>query len=170
VRQFLSYVWQFYLPRLSFMTRLRLTTQLPLNQIWIDQGAGQFGWLDVSLPAWCYTVAKVALGTLTITTVWLAARLRGLRSLGLLGFYLLVMFSLLLLLHVTEYRQTLGGGGSFLQGRYLLPTISLLGLAIGLLVSRLPKLARAPAGGLVIAGLLGAQVLSLAAIVQAYYL
>jgi hypothetical protein len=39
-----------------------------------------------------------------------------------------------------------------------------------LLVSRLPKVARAPAGGLVIAGLLGAQVLSLAAIVQAYYL
>jgi 4-amino-4-deoxy-L-arabinose transferase-like glycosyltransferase len=170
VRQFLSYVWQFYLPRLPFMIRFRLTPQLPLNQIWIDQGAGSFGWLDVSLPTWAYNVAKVALGVLTVSSVWFVARLRGLRRLGLLGFYLLSLLALLAVLHVTEYRQTLGGGTTFLQGRYLLPAVSLLGLAVALLVTRLPRPTRAPAAGLVMVGLLGGQAISLVAIVQAYYL
>jgi hypothetical protein len=74
------------------------------------------------------------------------------------------------LLHVTEYRQTLGGGGAFLQGRYILPVVSLLGLAVGLILTRLPRPARGPAMALVFVGLLAGQALSLATVLHAYYL
>ena len=41
VRQFLSYVWQFYLPRLGFMNKFRTTTKLPADEIWYSQGLGR---------------------------------------------------------------------------------------------------------------------------------
>jgi len=170
VRQFLSYLWQFYLPRLPFMRPFRLVPGLPAVTVWLDQSIGDFGWLDVLVPAWLMFLAKVLFGLLTVATVWLLARIRGLRRLGLLAVYLLAGLSLLVLLHVTEYRQTLGGGGAFLQGRYILPIASLLGLAVGLVISRLPRAARAPVGALVLVGLLAAQAISLATVVHAYYI
>ena len=48
-----------------------------------------------------------------------------------------------MLLHITEYRALIIGEGQFLQGRYLLPVVGLLGLAIALIVSRIPLKARA---------------------------
>ena len=46
IRQFLSYLWQFYLPRLPFMTPDRETAGLPLYDLWIREGWGVFGWRD----------------------------------------------------------------------------------------------------------------------------
>ena len=170
VREFLAYVWQFYLPRLSFMRRERLVVGLPLNTVWIDQGAGDFGWLVVGLPAWMLMTARVVLGLLTVSSVWLVSHLRSLPRLGLFAVDLLALFALLALLHVTEYRQSLAGSGAFLQGRYLLPVVSLLALAVGLIVARLPRSVRAPVVSLALIGLLAGQVISLASVLHAYYL
>ncbi len=169
IRQFLSYVWQFYLPRLPFLRPFRLVPGTPAVTVWLDQSIGDFGWLDVMVPAWLVLVAKLLFGLVTIATLWLLARLRGLRRLGLLAVDLLAGLSLLAVLHVTEYRQTLGGGGAFLQGRYILPLASLLGIAVALAVSRLPRSARGPVAALVLVGFLAAQVISLATVVHAYY-
>jgi 4-amino-4-deoxy-L-arabinose transferase-like glycosyltransferase len=169
VRQFLSYVWQFYLPRLPFMRSFRLVPGIPAVTVWLDQSIGDFGWLDVMIPAWLVLLAKLLLALVTVGAVWVLARLRGLRRLGLLAVDLLAGLSLLGLLHITEYRQTLGGGGAFLQGRYILPLASLLGLAVGLLVTRLPRPARASAAVLVLVGLLAGDAISLATVVHAYY-
>ena len=54
----LSYVWQFYLPRLPFQddfafpgpTRCRSTT------IWLQGAWGSFGWLEVDFPPLVYDV------------------------------------------------------------------------------------------------------------------
>jgi 4-amino-4-deoxy-L-arabinose transferase-like glycosyltransferase len=170
IPQFFSYVWQFYLPRLPFMAPFRLVPGLPASYVWIDEGAGNFGWLDVSVPLWMLTVAKVLVALLSICSLWLLSRLRGLHRLGLLAFYLLALIALLVLLHVTEYRQWLGGGGAFLQARYLLPVVGLLGLSVGLVLTRLPRVTRPAAVALVIVGLLAAQAISLATVVHAYYL
>jgi hypothetical protein len=170
VRQFLSYLWQFYLPRLPFMRPYRLVAGLPVNTVWIDEGTGDFGWLVVSVPDWMLAVARILLIVLTANSLWVFRRMRGLRRLGLLAVDLLALVSLLVLLHVTEYRQTLGGGGAFLQGRYILPVVSLLGLAVGLLFGRLPRAARPAAAAIGLVGLLVAQVLSLTAVLHAYYL
>jgi 4-amino-4-deoxy-L-arabinose transferase-like glycosyltransferase len=172
VRQFLSYLWQFYLPRLPFMRPMRLVPGLPAITIWLDQTIGDFGWLSVMVPAWLVLLAKILFGLLSLVTLrllWVLRRLRGLRGLDLVAVYLLAGLSLLVLLHVTEYRQWLGTDAAFLQGRYILPLASLLGLALGLAVSRLRTAARAPFAALVLVGLLAAQALSLATVVHAYY-
>lgn len=170
VRQFLSYVWQFYLPRLPFLRSFRLVPGIPAVTVWLDESIGDFGWLDVMVPAWLVLFAKVLLAVLTLATLWVLARVRGLRRLGLLGVFLLAGLSLLGLLHITEYRQTLGGGGAFLQGRYILPLSPLLGLAIGLIVTRLPHAARVSAAALVLVALIAGEAISLATVVHAYYL
>ncbi len=172
VRQFLSYLWQFYLPRLPFLRPFRLVPGTPAVTVWLNETVGDFGWLDVMIPAWLLMLAKILFGLLALVTLrllCLLGRLRGVRGLGLLAVDLLAGLSLLVLLHVTEYRQTLGGGGAFLQGRYILPLASLLGLALALAVTRLPRAARGPAAALVLVGFLAAQVISLATVVHAYY-
>ena len=168
--QFLSYVWQFYLPRLPFLTPLRVTRQLSVYSIWLNQGTGVFGWLDVYLPAWVYPAAACTFGAIAVAAVGLLTRVVTRIHLALLGFFALTVVALLGLLHITEYRAIISGTSVFLQGRYLLPIVGLLGLAVGLIVSRIPARARPVGGGMVITVLMALQVLSLSAIVQAYYL
>jgi len=170
ITQFLSYVWQFYLPRLPWLTLFRTTPQLPVYDIWLHQGTGEFGWLVVYLPHWLYPAVAWLVGAVAIAAAALLSRLRDPRKLALLGFFALTLVALLGLLHITEYRVLISGGGQFLQGRYLLPVIGVLGLAFGLIVSAIPRPARAPSCALLLTGLLAFQVISLATIVQGYYL
>ena len=60
--------------------------------------------------------------------------------------------------------------GPVLQGRYLLPVIGLLGLVVGLVVSRLPGRLRPGACGAVLLLLLSLQALSMSAVIKAFYL
>lgn len=170
VRQFLSYVWQFYLPRLPFLSRFRTTATLPAYEIWVRQGAGTFGWLDIYLPDWMYPAAGVVTAVVGVSGVALLSALRRRRHLALLAFFVLALICLLGLLHITDYRAFIAGSGQFMQGRYLLPAIGLLGLAVGLIVTRLPSRVRPATCGLAITLLLGAQAISLAAVLKGYYL
>jgi 4-amino-4-deoxy-L-arabinose transferase-like glycosyltransferase len=171
ISQFLSYLWQFYLPKLPFLASVPgMTPHLPVYDIWVRQVTGDFGWLVVSEPGWMYPLATAVAAALAIAVVFLLSRLRDPRHLALLAFFGLTALALLVLLHVTGYQALITGSGTFLQGRYLLPAIGLLGLAVGLVVIRLPFRMRAGACAVVLTGLLGWQVISLAAVVQTYYL
>lgn len=170
VRQFLSYVWQFYLPRLPFLTPFRTTPGLPVYDIWLRQTTGVFGWLDAYLPDWMYRASALAAAGLGIASVGLLSRLRERRHLAMLGFFALTLLALLVLLHVTEYRTLIIGGGQFLQGRYLLPVVSLLGLAVGLVIVGLPRRIRPTACALALSTLLAVQAISLSTVVHAFYL
>jgi 4-amino-4-deoxy-L-arabinose transferase-like glycosyltransferase len=170
IRQFLSYVWQFYLPRLPWLRPFRTTPGVPAYDIWFRQGFGQFGWLDVFLPSWIYRAGAVVMAGIAIAAAAAVTRIRGRRRLALLGFFALTLIALLVLLHTSEYLLLIDGSGQFLQGRYLLPVVGLLGLAVGVIVSVLPQRARPLAGGLTLTTLLALQAISLGAVVQAYYL
>jgi 4-amino-4-deoxy-L-arabinose transferase-like glycosyltransferase len=170
ISNFVNYVWQFYLPRLPFLSPFRTTPQLAVYDVWMRELTGVFGWLDVYLPSWMYPAAAWAAGALAVAVVAVLTRLRGRRHLALLAFFALTLLALLVLLHVTGYTTFITGGGAFLQGRYLLPAIGLFGLAVGLIVHRLPPRTRPAACGLIVIGLLAWQVISLATIVKAYYL
>jgi 4-amino-4-deoxy-L-arabinose transferase-like glycosyltransferase len=170
VSRFLSYVWQFYLPRLPFLSPFWITRQLPVYNIWALQVTGVFGWLDVFLPRWIYPAAAGAVAGVAVASVALLTRLYERRHLPLLGFFALTLVSLLGLLHITAYRALIAGQGQFLQGRYLLPVVGLLGLAVGLIIGAIPLRLRSSACGLALTSLLAFQAISLAAIVQAYYL
>ena len=167
---FLRYVWQFYLPRPPFMAPFRATPQLPLYAVWVRELTGVFGWLDVPLPAWMYPVSTIVAGGVTVAALGLLARTGAHRHLPLFGFFLLTLIALLGVLHVTEYRVLLASQGLFVQGRYLLPVVGLLGMLVGVILVRVPQPARPWICGLTLSALLAAQVLSLATIAQGYYL
>jgi 4-amino-4-deoxy-L-arabinose transferase-like glycosyltransferase len=170
VRQFLSYVWQFYLPRLPFMVPLRTTPQLAVYDIWVRQGLGNFGWLDVFEPSWVYRAGAVIAAAIGVAAAVIVGRRGLVRRLPLLSFFASALLALLVLLHVSEYRVILAGGGQFNQGRYLLPIVGLASLAVAIVVRAVPQRLRAPACGLVLTALLVLQVISLTTIVKAYYL
>jgi 4-amino-4-deoxy-L-arabinose transferase-like glycosyltransferase len=58
---FLSYLWQWYLPRLPFMHRWNETPPfVPSYAVWMQEGFGFFGWLSFGVPGWLYHVVAWA--------------------------------------------------------------------------------------------------------------
>lgn len=170
VRQFISYVWQFYLPRAPFMRVFnRAGGALGVNEIWIKGGWGMFGYLDVPLPLRVYDLLGACTVAVGAWSAWLLTRLRDRARLLVLGFYAVALLSLLALLHISEYRSLIADEGPLLQGRYLLPLSGLFGLAVALITVRLPARWRAGVAGAVLAGLLVLQVVALATVAKAYY-
>jgi 4-amino-4-deoxy-L-arabinose transferase-like glycosyltransferase len=173
---FLSYLWQFYLPRLPFMPVIRETPELsgsglPIYRVWLEQGAaGVFGGVfGVYLPTMIYAVVGGVVAGVLATAAALMARIRDALRLRLLAFYAVMLVVLLAFLHVNDWRVVVGGGW-FLQGRYLLPASGLLGLCVGLIVTRVPLRFKAAACGLTLAALLGLEAVSLVTVLQGYYL
>ena len=174
IREFLSYVWQFYLPRLPFMTQQRYTSDVgggwPFYDYWVRQAVGNFGWLTVFLPAWIYTATAAVAGVVAATAIWILAQVRDRPRLALLMFFLVAAVTVVGLVHVADYLNEIRTGFPLVQGRYLLPLIGLLGLAVALVVSRLPTRVRPAGAGFVLTGLLALQAVSLAAVIQVFYL
>lgn len=169
IAQFASYVWQFYLPRLPSMTPFRVSADLPLYDIWIGEGWGAFGWLDVRMAGWLYPWLAGLTGLIAVAATALLATLRGRLRFELVAFFALVGVSLVAGLHLTEYRSVIAGDGVVIQGRYILPLIGLLGLAPALIVTRLPVRWRGAVCASITAGLMILQVLALATVAKAYY-
>jgi 4-amino-4-deoxy-L-arabinose transferase-like glycosyltransferase len=176
IGDFLSYLWQFYLPRLPFMPAIRETPELsgstlPVYRLWLEQGpAGVFGGIfGVYLPTWIYSLVGGLVAGILATAVALLSRLRDAPRLRLLMFYAAMVVVLLGLLHVSDWRLVVSGGW-FLQGRYLLPASGLLGLCVGLIVTRVPMRFKAAACGLTLAAVLGLEAVSLVTVLQGYYL
>jgi 4-amino-4-deoxy-L-arabinose transferase-like glycosyltransferase len=173
---FLSYLWQFYLPRLPFMPVIRDTPELsgsglPIYRVWLEQGAaGVFGGaFGVYLPTLIYAVVGGFVAGALATAVALLTRIRDAIRLRLLAFYAVMVVVLLAFLHVNDWRLVVSGGW-FLQGRYLLPVSGLLGLCVGLIVTRVPLRFKAAACGLTLTALLGLEAVSLVTVLQGYYL
>jgi hypothetical protein len=169
VTQLLSYVWQFYLPRLPFMTQLKTTPGLHLYEIWVREGWGVFGYLDVAMPSWLYGVLAGVSAVITAAGLALLARVRRRLSWIRIAYLALAGLSLMLLLHVSDYRSIIAGRGQLVQGRYLLPVISLAGLAAALVIGRLSPRWRGPACGALLAGLMLVQLLALSTVATRYY-
>jgi 4-amino-4-deoxy-L-arabinose transferase-like glycosyltransferase len=169
VRQFVSYVWQFYLPKLPFMSRFRESAGLPLYDLWVREGWGVFGWRDVALPGWLYQVFAAVSAVFAVAAAAIVVRFRNRLRLALVAFFGLAFVALLGGLHVTDYRAIIAGQPAVIQGRYLLPVLPLFGLAVGLVVTRVPLRWRSPVTGGILAALLLVQVLALSTVAGGYY-
>jgi hypothetical protein len=71
---YLSYVWQVFLPRLSFMAAHFEPGVWPAFVIFVERGWGAFGWYDVFFPVWVYVVIVVVM--LSVPLLALLAALR----------------------------------------------------------------------------------------------
>jgi 4-amino-4-deoxy-L-arabinose transferase-like glycosyltransferase len=129
----LSYIWQFYLPRLPGMHDYfpGLSTTV---QFWINGFVGLYGWVDTVFPAWVYKVALVPVGLLALLFVsgLFANRATLWRRLPELVVYGTMTVGLATLVGANDYLEFPLSTGSYAQPRYLLPAIALYGAVLAL--------------------------------------
>jgi hypothetical protein len=139
VRQFLSYVFQFYFGPFSFLTPLG--PPHGYRQVYIDTYFSSFAALEVEYRTAIRDLLQIGAGTgLLLFAMTVAARLRAVTArLALWATAAVTFLSLLALLHVSAYRDLQAGGDPLITGRYLLPCVALYGLAIGWVAWSLPR-------------------------------
>ncbi len=71
---FLSYLWQVFLPRLPFMTQHFSSATYPGFVIFIERGWGAFGWYDVFFPSWVYALILAVSLLVLVLAPWAARR------------------------------------------------------------------------------------------------
>jgi hypothetical protein len=170
VREFVSYVWQFYLPRLPFMNKSLLHPDgLAVYSVWLKTGWGAFGWLEVRFASPVYGVLTAI--TIGVALVALAGLWRARRTVdrAVVLFFAVVGAALLVGLHWTEYRLLRSGAGPFNVGRYLFPMVGLGGLAVAQTVRTLRPALRPAGAATVLSGLLALNVYALALMVERFY-
>jgi hypothetical protein len=131
VTGFLTYLWQFYLPRLPFMTPPP-GPHYGFHELMVTEFVGgRFGSLEVGFAPIVYALLQL-LSVLVIAgavagAISLRHRLAGVWDVVLL--LVTIVVSELLLLHLVSYRSLVGGTGDpLIVGRYLLPLCAIYGM------------------------------------------
>jgi 4-amino-4-deoxy-L-arabinose transferase-like glycosyltransferase len=170
-RGFISYLWQFYLPRLGFM-KPTIHPGYGVRQVFIDRFLGTFAQLEVVFsPATLDFLSRAAEVTAVAAIVGLVVHRRRLaRAPWVLAVLAVGALSCLLMLHAVAYSSLLTESGDpVITGRYLLPLLSLYGVGIALAVSWLPRALSSVMTGAVVAGLGVLQLGALAILLERFY-
>lgn len=169
LRQFASYLWQFYLPRLSFQTPL--VPHWGIRQAFIDRLFGGYAQLEVSPPNWVLTAITVVAAVTVASAIFGVVRVwrSGARPAAILGVFAVAVGGYLLLLHAAAFRSLLQISDPVITGRYLLPLMPLYGAGIALAVGWLPRRVALPAGAVAVAGLTVLQLDALALLFTRFY-
>jgi hypothetical protein len=169
-RELLSYVWQYYLPRTPLQTEYRVPPGgYPFLHVWITQGWGAFGWLEVKFSAWVYRVLEVLTAGIGLAGAAALIRARHRVDLRVAAFLGLAFATLLAGLHWTDYHQLEAGVLGFMQARYLFTVIGIFGLAVAGAVSLVPAAWRAAATGAFVAGLFVFHLFALGLVLERFY-
>jgi Predicted membrane protein (DUF2142) len=155
LEQFLSSSYQFYLPKLTEMHR-RVGPAYGYRQVFIDTFYGAFGSLEVAFKARIYDTLQVlsAFGLLGLYTSVVVRWRHFWKSWPVVSVMLALLITNLVFLHYVSYRSLLDSGGKepLIVGRYLLPMVSLFGLAVAFTVGSLPRRLGPLIGAIVLAG------------------
>ncbi len=164
----LSYIWQFYLPRLPGMSpdfHGLLTTRV----FWFDGLVGLYGWLDTTFPAWVYNVALIPAGLIAVLlaralyasrhTLWSRA--------AEIAVYAAMALGMLLLIGADDYVHKLPG--EYAEPRYLLPMVVLWGAALALAARGAPRRWGPVAGVLIVCLVLAHNIISQLLVISRYY-
>jgi 4-amino-4-deoxy-L-arabinose transferase-like glycosyltransferase len=126
--RFLAYLWELFLPKLSFMGSL-FPPGWPFRSIYVVRGWGAFGWYSWTFPNWVYLVIILAMAAIGLLAVSAVVRERA----GALarGFEIAViaLYPLCVLVAVEAAFFAPNGGGRTVvaeQGRYIFPAIAAL--------------------------------------------
>jgi 4-amino-4-deoxy-L-arabinose transferase-like glycosyltransferase len=168
---FASYVWQFYLPRLSFQSGYPELSEWPPQayDFWVKKSWGAFGWLEVQWPAqvyWVLGLFGLVVGVGAAYAVW---KRRARVSAVLIAFFALGVVTLLFGLHWSEFKMLRDFHLLINQGRYLFPLISLAGLAAAAALTLAPVRVRPAVLGAAVGGLAALELLSMALTATRFY-
>jgi 4-amino-4-deoxy-L-arabinose transferase-like glycosyltransferase len=166
----LSYIWQFYLPRLPWMHN-DFSGIFTTRQIWFRNVIGLYGWGDTAFPNWVYDFALIpffaiialCVRSLVLSRAALRARISELVT------YALMSVGLLLLIGASGYLSFPGSAAEFTDARYLLP-LAVLWAAILALAARGAGRRWGPAVGvLLVVLIMGHDVFSQLQVIARYY-
>lgn len=166
----ISYVWQFYLPRLPGMMR-DFPGILTTRQIWLDRLVGMYGWLDTYFPNWVYQVALVPTGAIVALCGRAMFVERGaLRArVGETLCYLLIVGGVLALVGADAYLSFPASGGGYAEPRYLLPTVVLFAAVLALAARGAGERWGRAVGAVIVLSVLAHDIFSQLLVVGRYY-
>jgi 4-amino-4-deoxy-L-arabinose transferase-like glycosyltransferase len=153
-REFVSYVWQFYLPKLGFMDPAIGVSDYDFGEVYVGRFYGTLAQLEVTLP---HTLDRVLLwatlaGLVALVAALVAQRDAVRRNADVAAVLLVAVASLVLGIHAVAYRaMVVQPGDPIITGRYLLPLVPLFGAAIAVVARALPRRAAAGFAGAVLA-------------------
>lgn len=152
-REFVSYVWQFYLPRPGGLTPT-IRDDWDVRDVFVDRLWSGFVGLEVNLST--AVLDAISIGTMIGAVLVIAAmvyrRHAVRRRAALLAVFALGPVVLLATLHAAAWRDLPVYGDPVITGRYLTPLLPLLGLAVATVAGVLPRRI-GPAAGMVVVGL-----------------
>jgi 4-amino-4-deoxy-L-arabinose transferase-like glycosyltransferase len=129
----LSYIWQYYLPRLPGMHNDfgELDTT---RQVWLRNFVGLYGWADTPFPNWVYNVALIPLGAIAALFLRSLAleRVALVRRRAELATYTVMMLGLMLLVGASGYLSFPSTAVEFTDARYSLPMLALWAAVLAL--------------------------------------
>ena len=139
VREFGSYLWQFYLPRLDVLQPFG--PAYGYRQVFIETYFSTFGQVDVSPSLRFADLVQAAVFVLlmllfaTVVARWQAVRAQWPEVLLFLSTFL----SLMLLLHLVAFRDLQWGTDPIITGRYLLCAVTIYGVTAAWVLASLPR-------------------------------
>ncbi len=164
----ISYIWQFYLPRLPGMSSYFhgfLTTRV----FWFDGLVGLYGWVDTTFPDWVYNAALVPAGLIAalFARALFTCReaLRG--RLIELAVYLTIGLGVLVPIGVDDYIHHMPG--EYVEPRYLLPLLALWGAVLALAARGAGRRWGPVAGVLIVTLALAHDIFSQLLVISRYY-
>ena len=125
--RFLEYLWELFLPKLSFMGNL-FPPGWPFKAIYLVRGWASFGWYTWSFPNWVYgaiLAGMIAIGVLAFST---SIRERVAAKARLFELLVIALFPVCVLVAVEAAFFAPDGGRTVVaeQGRYIFPAIAAL--------------------------------------------
>jgi hypothetical protein len=164
-----SYIWQFYLPRVPGMANLFPGISLP-RQVWFDRSVGLYGWLDTSFPLWVDSVALVLAGLIGLlcARTLIAGRIAVKQRSAELVAYGAMGVGLAILIAASNYVNP-AEALSYAEPRYLLPLLPLLGVALALAARGAGRRWGPSVGVLIIVLVLAHDIFSQMLVVSRYY-
>jgi 4-amino-4-deoxy-L-arabinose transferase-like glycosyltransferase len=172
VRQLVSFIWQFYLPRLDSMVP-RIGPGFGYRQLFVQQYfGGVFSSFEVYFPYIVYDAVQAAVFVLLLALYTIGAvRYRTVwphwPKIAILGG---TAICLVFFLHVASYRALANGSASTLiVGRYLLPMTAIVGIAVAAVVAGLPRRAGTVVATVVLVGMVALSLAALGLNVERFY-
>ncbi len=133
ILQELSYIWQFYLPRLPHMSNDFPGIFTPL-QIWFRGIVGKYNWLETDFPDWVYTLALIPAACI----IGLCGRALLQRRSGLAGragelcVYVLMAGGIMVMLGASSFTASSAEFAQYTEPRYFTPLFALGGAVLAL--------------------------------------
>lgn len=128
---YVAYLWEVFLPRLSFMAPHFETAAPPAFVIFVERGWGAFGWYDVFFPHWLYEVIFAAMLLVAVLAVVAARREWRFVRANLVETGLLVLMPVAVVAGFEAAYYTIGVRPLLAEfGRYAFPAIAPLAVLV----------------------------------------